>query len=84
MANPAVRIGDRADVDSWLGRQSVDDPVEPAESLDRVGLHRPGRYTHPVVLRRCTRCGQRNIVRDDEFTCAACDETLPARWNFDG
>lgn len=34
------------------------------------------------VFRRCPACGQRNIVRDNDFTCALCDHALPAQWNF--
>jgi hypothetical protein len=33
-------------------------------------------------FRRCDACGQRNIVKDDDFTCAICGGELPATWNF--
>ncbi|MEU2702434.1 MULTISPECIES: hypothetical protein [Micromonospora] len=53
-----------------------------AEALDRVGVPHPGRFTDQVIFRRCPSCGERNIVRDDDFTCALCGDTLPARWNL--
>jgi hypothetical protein len=53
-----------------------------AEALDRVGLSRPAGFTNRIIFRRCPSCGERNIVRDDDFTCALCDNVLPAQWNF--
>lgn len=50
-----------------------------AEALDRAGLARPGRFTQAVVFRHCRRCGERNLVKDDDFTCALCDAPLPRR-----
>ncbi|GAA2915557.1 hypothetical protein Acy02nite_84890 [Actinoplanes cyaneus] len=52
------------------------------ESLDRLGIAHPGDFTAKVVFRCCPSCGERNIVRDGDFTCALCDSELPARWNF--
>lgn len=53
-----------------------------AQALDRVGARHPGDFTSKVVFRRCPTCGERNIVRDNDFTCALCDSELPVRWNF--
>jgi hypothetical protein len=52
------------------------------EALDRIGVRHPGDFTDKVVFRRCPACGERNVVRDSDFTCAQCDSALPARWNF--
>ncbi|XVU21699.1 hypothetical protein ACQPZJ_31055 [Actinoplanes sp. CA-054009] len=52
------------------------------EALDRLGIAHPGDFTNKVVFRRCPSCGERNIVRDGDFTCALCDSELPAEWNF--
>jgi hypothetical protein len=52
------------------------------QPLDRLGLLHPGCFTDRVVFRRCPACGERNIVRDDDLTCALCENTLPAQWNF--
>lgn len=61
------------DLDSWpaVGR-----------ALDNVEVRHPGGFTNEIVFRRCPVCGERNIVRDNDFTCALCDGALPARWNF--
>jgi hypothetical protein len=53
-----------------------------ARALDRVGVRHPGSLTDKVIFRRCPTCGGRNIVRDDDFTCALCNSALPAQWNF--
>jgi hypothetical protein len=52
-------------------------------ALAHAGIAHPGRFTDQVVFRGCTACGQRNLVKDDEFVCAVCDEPLPQDWNFD-
>jgi hypothetical protein len=54
-----------------------------AAALDRAGLEHPGRFTHPVVFRRCPRCQERNLVKDDDFACVICGAELPRAWNID-
>jgi hypothetical protein len=61
------------DPDSW--------PVV-AAALDSLGVSHPGDFTNKVTFRLCPNCAERNIVRDDDFTCVLCDSTLPAHWNF--
>ena len=51
-------------------------------ALDRVGVGHPGNFTDEVIFRRCPACGERNIVRDNDFTCVLCNSALPTRWNF--
>ncbi|WP_197698917.1 hypothetical protein [Micromonospora inositola] len=51
------------------------------EALDGLGLN-PGDFSVKIVFRRCLSCGERNIVRDGDFTCALCDSALPTLWNF--
>ena len=34
------------------------------------------------IFRRCTQCGERNLVREGDFFCAICDAELPVAWNF--
>jgi hypothetical protein len=53
-----------------------------AAAVDRIGLSHPGDFTDKVIFRRCPSCGERNIVRDDDFTCQLCESALPAHWNF--
>jgi hypothetical protein len=49
-----------------------------ARALDRAGIRHPDNFTNKVIFRRCPTCGERNIVRDDDFTCALCNTALPA------
>ena len=53
-----------------------------AAALDRAGISHLGRYTDAFEFRRCDACGERNIVKDDDFTCAMCGRELPRAWNF--
>ncbi|MEU6344601.1 hypothetical protein ABZ883_27050 [Streptomyces sp. NPDC046977] len=62
------------DTGSWL---SV------ARALDRAGIGRPAGFTYAVVFRRCTGCGERGIVREDDFVCVFCGSVLPREWNVD-
>jgi hypothetical protein len=32
----------------------------------------PAGFTQPVVFRRCPRCQERNLVKDDYFACVIC------------
>ena len=32
----------------------------------------PGGFTDEFTFRRCPGCGERNLVRDGDFTCAIC------------
>jgi hypothetical protein len=52
-------------------------------ALDRAGLEHPGRFTHPLVFRRCPRCQECNLVKDDDFACVICGAQLPRAWNID-
>jgi hypothetical protein len=53
-----------------------------AAALDGIGVPHPGRFTTEVVFRRCERCGERNVVKDNWFVCGVCGAELPADWNF--
>jgi hypothetical protein len=53
-----------------------------AAALDRLGVGHPGGFTDTVVFRRCPHCGERNIVREGDYTCALCAGALPPTWNF--
>jgi hypothetical protein len=50
-----------------------------AEAIDRAGLERPPWFTQAVVFRHCPQCGERNLVKDGDFTCALCEAPLPPR-----
>lgn len=53
-----------------------------AAAPDRLGMPHPGGFTATLTFRRCTACGERNIVRGGDFVCALCDGALPPHWNF--
>jgi hypothetical protein len=53
-----------------------------ADALDRVPLRHPGRFSSEFVFRRCPDCGQRNVVKEGDFTCSLCGAELPEGWNF--
>lgn len=53
-----------------------------AKALDRVGINHPDGFTKRVVFRLCPKCNQRNVVKDDWFSCDLCGSDLPNDWNF--
>ncbi|RKH05629.1 hypothetical protein D7X74_34440 [Corallococcus sp. CA047B] len=52
-----------------------------AHALSRAGIHGLTGFTHEIVFRRCSRCGELNLVKEQWFVCAFCEADLPARWN---
>ena len=62
------------DLDSW---RTVED------ALHRAGVRHHAGFTDPFVFRACPTCRAVNIVRDDNFVCAVCDDELPVDWNLD-
>ncbi|RMI43399.1 hypothetical protein EBN88_07435 [Streptomyces triticirhizae] len=46
-------------------------------ALETAGVEHPAYFTHAFTFRRCAGCGHQNIVRDEYFFCALCDEPLP-------
>jgi hypothetical protein len=53
-------------------------------AMDSAGLSHPSVFTFVAHFRRCPRCGERNLVKDDWYFCALCDAELPRDWNFGG
>ncbi|MGW0435343.1 hypothetical protein ACWDV4_22735 [Micromonospora sp. NPDC003197] len=55
-----------------------------AAALDRAGLRRrPRAFTAAFIFRRCPRCQENNVVKEDDFVCTFCDSDLPRQWNVD-
>ncbi|MEU5943737.1 hypothetical protein ABZ807_32335 [Micromonospora sp. NPDC047548] len=52
-----------------------------AAACERAGLRHPGGFTTAFEFRRCSVCDLLAIVKDDDFTCAACGGELPTAWN---
>jgi hypothetical protein len=59
------------DVDCWSD-------VERALSF---GVILPSGFTRPIIFRRCPRCAQVNLVKEQWFCCVFCDADLPLAWN---
>lgn len=51
-------------------------------ACSRVGVRPPKSFTSEFLFRRCTVCGERNLVKDRFFFCSICEAPLPLRWNF--
>ena len=52
-------------------------------ALDALGIRSPRELTSAYVFRRCPRCGERTLIKEEWFVCALCGEDLPREWNFD-
>lgn len=53
-----------------------------AAALDKAGIPHPGGFTRAFLFRLCEGCGQTNIVKEGDFTCAVCGAELKQEWNF--
>ena len=53
-----------------------------AVALARAELAAPESWTSAYEFRRCTACGERNVIKDGWYACEVCDAPLPERWNF--
>lgn len=50
-------------------------------ALTGIGVCHTGRFDPEFEFRRCSRCKQINIVKDNWFFCSICGTPLPAHWN---
>ncbi|HZI16208.1 MAG TPA: hypothetical protein VE153_37940, partial [Myxococcus sp.] len=50
-------------------------------ALRGAGLEPPRGFSPEIVFRRCSRCGELNLVKEAWFVCVFCDADLPAQWN---
>ncbi len=53
-----------------------------AAALDKAGIAHPNGFTRAFLFRLCEGCGQTNIVKEGDFTCAVCGIELKQEWNF--
>jgi DNA-directed RNA polymerase subunit RPC12/RpoP len=51
-------------------------------ALENAEIRHPAEFTFAARFRRCPRCGERNLVKDDWYSCALCEAELPSVWNF--
>jgi hypothetical protein len=54
-----------------------------AAALEAAGVPHSDRFTDAFAFRCCRRCGERNVVRGGDLTCAVCEAGLAAAWNVD-
>ncbi|WP_219722096.1 hypothetical protein [Deinococcus planocerae] len=51
-------------------------------ALSRLKLTFPDGFTHVFTFRRCEACGQINVVKDGDYTCAVCLHALAVQRNL--
>jgi hypothetical protein len=51
-------------------------------ALARLGLVAPSAWTSAYEFRRCSACGERNVIKDDWYVCDVCEAPLSEHWNF--
>lgn len=52
-----------------------------AKALEKISIPHPVDFTTKFVFRRCSECGQLNIVKEEFFLCNVCGVDLPIIWN---
>ena len=52
-------------------------------TFSAAGLSPPPAFDHAVVFRRCRACGERSVIKDDDFRCGVCEAPVSRVWNFD-
>lgn len=50
--------------------------------LDQMKVGHPDSFDPACEFRRCEGCGQRQIVKDADFSCSFCGQDLPPVWNI--
>lgn len=53
-----------------------------SKALDSLGIASPSGFTATYTFRRCDVCHSINIVKDEWFECAVCQNPLSLEWNF--
>lgn len=53
-----------------------------AAALEKAGIPHPPSFTRAFLFRLCEGCGQTNVVKEGDFTCAVCGTELRQEWNF--
>lgn len=47
-----------------------------AQALHSAALPHPGAWTSVFLFRICTACGQKNLIKEQDFTCGVCQSSL--------
>lgn len=53
-----------------------------AKALKKLDISVPKGFTTTFEFRRCQQCDNINLVKDDWYVCAFCDEDLSRKWNI--
>lgn len=53
-----------------------------SEVLAKTDMHYPEYFNKAFHFRRCTKCKQINIIKDNIYECAICQAQLDTKWNF--
>ncbi|QEH38924.1 hypothetical protein OJF2_75340 [Aquisphaera giovannonii] len=51
-------------------------------ALAAAGVEPPEGYSTELSFRRCPRCDQINVIKDQLLECAVCGSALPMAWNL--
>lgn len=54
-----------------------------ARSLQGAGLNAPAHFSHAFQFRICERCDSINLIKEEDFQCARCEQPLSRDWNVD-
>ena len=71
-----------------ISNQSTGYCPEPASwnsvaiALKDTKIPYPDDFTAKYTFRKCDKCGQKNIIKDEWYFCAVCDEPISKTWNF--
>jgi hypothetical protein len=72
----------------YISNQSTGYCPEPScwsvvqDVLIQAEICHPASFSLECIFRRCEDCGQRNIVKDNDYHCAVCNHPLSRHWNF--
>lgn len=53
-----------------------------SQALTTIGIDFPPYFTSVFDFRRCTNCKSINLIKEQVFECAICEQDLPLIWNF--
>lgn len=81
-------VSDRVEA-TYVSNQSTGYCPEPeswpvvARALNEAGIEHPNALSRAFHFRRCPKCDDISIIKDDWFQCELCQAELPRSWNVD-
>lgn len=52
------------------------------DALDKIGILYPEYFTTAFDFRYCYNCNSINLIKNEVYECAICDNSLDLEWNF--